>query len=675
MRQEIFGNTRDNNKGFTLIELLVALAVLVMAAAVFIPALTFVTKSYRSNYTKMTAGNIAVSVLEEIRAMPYDDIGTYGGNPSGAIPQTSSITVGNTVFRVNTRISWNSAKSTSTGTESDIALKGIKVTVSAPGVFSGVVEELGEINSIASRESEEAFVKNGHIRVHVKDSEDAVFAENPIHINLVSIPPTPSLNQSMNTDTAGNVLFGILDAGKYMVRARLSEGNVAGPGQKVEDGWIVLEDVEANDYQTSEAIIYMDKESNFSKLSVKLVKEGDEDGEPIISEGVMNLNWKSLDQDINVIANKSFTTADFVDGELPQSFFGPLWKTGTYNLSIRGVSGYANYDMGLSSSAKPLQPNGTEWDGTMQLNQLLKLRVPMMEGLSSANVYKEDTKADFEDAAYIINLLATDEGNGQLILDGSSTETNLTSFVETGGISASSASKNHQAEHISDGNNNTYWQAGNNSLPQWIAWDFGSNVKIRRVEILASQYGGGGGSRWSNVPKDFMLQCSFDEVNWTEVHGNSTLTNRTSGFQSFNASNPQSARYFRLYITDRHDRNAYVAVNEVRLYGVKGYANEGTRISKGKLLDNRPEFASAPQMRISWEDSTDADTSISVCTALTDSNTRPAESAFAEAVNGGCISNIARGSDIRGKYLWVMQKLETNDIEKTPSLDWLSIDY
>ena len=112
------------------------------------------------------------------------------------------------------------------------------------------------------------------------------------------------------------------------------------------------------------------------------------------------------------------------------------------------------------------------------------------------------------------------------------------------------------------------------------------------------------------------------------------------------------------------------------MYGADGYANVGIRISQGKLFDNRSEFASAPQFKISWEASTDAGTSVRVYTALTDSNTTtPTESEFIEAVNGGYISNIVTGSDIRGKYLWVMEKLETDDMTKTPSLDWLTIDY
>ena len=60
---------------------------------------------------------------------------------------------------------------------------------------------------------------------------------------------------------------------------------------------------------------------------------------------------------------------------------------------------------------------------------------------------------------------------------------------------------------------------------------------------------------------------------------------------------------------------------------------------------------------------------------MTDDAARPDESEFTEVANGGIIQGISEGSDIRGKYLWVMEKLETGDIMSTPSLDWLEINY
>ena len=264
---------KTKNNGFTIIELLVALAVLVMAAAAFVPALTFLTKANRANKIKMTASSIAAGVIEEIRALPYDEIGTAGGNPSGTIPQVSSITIGGVRYDVETRISWGSAKSSASGEENVVAVKNIQVTVSALGAFSGTVEKVDEILSTASRDSEEPLVKNGHIRVKLKD-----LMNNSLHcvtnVGVTGNPPL-SMNQAMTTDSSGEVLFGVLDAGEYTVRVKPPDGFAAGPGHRVDDdGWVIVENVEVNDYQVTEVAVYMSEISKLCKMTVRLVDPG-----------------------------------------------------------------------------------------------------------------------------------------------------------------------------------------------------------------------------------------------------------------------------------------------------------------------------------------------------------------------------------------------------------------
>lgn len=663
---------KTKNGGFSLVELLVALAILVIAVTAFVPSLSFVAKASQRNNIKMTAGNIAASVVEEIRALPYDEIGTAGGNPSGVIPQASTITVGGIDYQVETRISWGSAKSSVTGKTNIIALKTIRVAVKAPGAFSGAVEKIEEINSIASRESEESFIKNGHLRVSVRNAGDMPYIDDSITVRLVNEAPTPAADYTMATDMNGQVLFGILNAGTYKVNIKLPVGTYAAPWMSVTDGWIVLGNVEVNDYQTTEVRAYLDKADKYCKLSVKLVSADAPDGDPIVDAGTLSLNWQNDSYNFNLIENKSFDAYDFVDDMISQDFIGPLWRSGTYTLSIRNVTGYNDFDMEMEFSGKPLMPDGTLWDGLMlPPGQALELRVPMREG-TPGYFYSEDTKAEFDNATVLENLTAAEAEGGLLSLRESNTEVNLLELVAFGGTEASSAEGGYPVENISDGRDSTYWRAGNNTLPQWIQWNFGIDAKVTRVEIRASEYGGWGGNRWSNVPKNFNLQYSPDSIGWDNVLYNGTLSNRSNSYQIFNISEPQPTRYFRMYITSAYDGR--VAVNEVRLRGTAGYVNEGTRISRAIALD-RDEFASAPSFRINWEANTEADTYLKVYTAVTNSDVTPAESEFTEASNGGYISGITRGSDIRGKYLWVMEKLGTDNVAKTPSLDWLNIDY
>jgi prepilin-type N-terminal cleavage/methylation domain-containing protein len=658
---------KAKNKGFTLIELLVALAVLVMAAAAFVPALSFLAKSNRANKIKMTASSIAAGVVEEIRALPYDEIGTENGNPPGTIPQISSIMLSGVRYDVETRISWGSAKSSVSGAENVVAVKNIQVTVSAPGAFSGTVEKIGEIYSTASRDSEEPLTKNGHIRVKLKDSGDMPLGCVTI-VSLTGEPPV-SLSQVMTTDSGGEVLFGVLDAGEYTVRVKPPDGFAAGPGHRVDGGgWIVVEDVEVNDYQVTEVSVYMDEISEFCRISVRLVDSEDTEGPEIIIEGTMTLNWQGESSSINLVDNKRFSKDDFIDGALPYGFFGTLWSSGVYNIVITDVPGYNDYDMSLGAPGKPLLPDGTEWDGTMQMpGQSLEVRVPL-EAKTSGRFYREDTREDFEDASLIENLAVTEDG--LLVLGENQAEIDLVPILELPAqVSASSAAGSHPAWHICDRDEDTYWRENRIFGDSWVEWDFRMDGAVSRTEILAKESSGS-----STEPRGFRLQYSDNGTNWVTLYSGE-LDDGNDNYQVINIDNPQKARYFRLLITSRYGSwFVYAAVNEVRLIGSAGYAQEGARISRGIPL-NWPRFASAPRFTISWQAGAAAGTSVRVFTAVTDNAAIPDESEFTEVANGGFIPGIAEGSDIRGKYLWVMEKLETGDIMSTPSLDWLEINY
>jgi hypothetical protein len=110
----------------------------------------------------------------------------------------------------------------------------------------------------------------------------------------------------------------------------------------------------------------------------------------------------------------------------------------------------------------------------------------------------------------------------------------------------------------------------------------------------------------------------------------------------------------------------------VQLWSKPGYAFQGKRVSKVIPLGT---FTSAPVFKIYWSAILDADTSVKVSTAVTDSDVMPADSSFTAVTSGGAIPGIVKGANLTGKYLWIMESMSTSDITKTPSLDWLYIDY
>ena len=80
-----------------------------LAAVAFLPVFSFVAQAGRQNKERLTASTLASSVIEEIRAMDYDDVGTEGGNLSGSVPQQEKKTIDGVEYIINTSIDWMSA--------------------------------------------------------------------------------------------------------------------------------------------------------------------------------------------------------------------------------------------------------------------------------------------------------------------------------------------------------------------------------------------------------------------------------------------------------------------------------------------------------------------------------------------------------------------------------------
>lgn len=667
MRMWDSAETKAN--GFTLIELIVALAVLVLAAAAFVPAFTFVAEANQQNKLKMTASTIAASVLEEIRAVPYEEIGTRGGNPAGDIDQKKDITVGGVRYTVETAITWGDVTKPVDGSpvENPVAYKNIHVVVRAPGAFSGKLEKLDEIYSIASRESEETVVKDGHIRVTVKEPDGKPYTEASFEVNIVSEAPTPALNQTLSTDNTGMALFGLIKAGNYTVKVRIPENISAKPGQTVEEGWLVKRNVQVTGSIIAEAEFCMEADSKLGSMTVRLADA--DTGNTVTVDGRLTLGAKSGEVNINAVDDKKFTQVDFIGGELPPAFFGALWPGMAYSLSIQDMSGYANYDMELETAIKPLLPDNSEWDGTMPSPvRQLKLTVKVRAG--SAHFYKEDTKEDFDNAAQLQSITAIGDGGGFLQLASGDVLEDLAGKMN---VQASSSSSSHPASSSSDDDSNSYWQYGSSvNLPQWLQWDLGASANVGRLNILAKQFRTSGGSTYSRVPKNFKLQYSDDSVRWNDLI-DGVLINNTSDWQAFNIPSPKAARYYRLYMTSKYDSDRAVAINEVELLqAAKKYSTGGTRVSKGIPLN---KFTSAPVFKIRWSAAATGPTSVGVYTAVSTGASMPSADKFKQVANGGILPDITKGASLSGKYLWVMEKLGTTDTTKTPALDWLYIDY
>jgi prepilin-type N-terminal cleavage/methylation domain-containing protein len=171
-------------KGMTLLEVLISLVIIALAATTFLPLTVYVSQSIHRNQIKMAANSLAESVMEGIKALPYEDrdkitgliltqtdpitgliesqtaqIGTIGGNPPGQIPQTQTQPVGGTNYTVETMITWGTDGSNYT------AYKKIEIIVSAPSLPGKASTQQAKIQSLMAREGEVSIVPGGNLLV------------------------------------------------------------------------------------------------------------------------------------------------------------------------------------------------------------------------------------------------------------------------------------------------------------------------------------------------------------------------------------------------------------------------------------------------------------------------------------------------------------------------------
>lgn len=90
--------------GFNLIEVVVGLALFLLVAVALFSLMTSGLKIVNTDQHRTTALGIARKRMEHVKNLPYDDVGTVGGVPSGDLEQTLTEVWNNVTFTVTTGI-------------------------------------------------------------------------------------------------------------------------------------------------------------------------------------------------------------------------------------------------------------------------------------------------------------------------------------------------------------------------------------------------------------------------------------------------------------------------------------------------------------------------------------------------------------------------------------------
>lgn len=191
--------------GQSLIEIVITIGLL---AILFHAVFTLITAAFRvlgDSRARLTARHLTQTKIEEIKNVPFDDLGTVGGIPPGIIPQSETITRNGLDYTVTTSIIYIDDEFDGLAPSDPLATdyKRVRVETSWSGLFTSAVPVV-MLTDIAPQ-GLESTGSGGTIVITVFDANAQPVPETDIEIknSLVS----PEINLNIRTDANGRAIF------------------------------------------------------------------------------------------------------------------------------------------------------------------------------------------------------------------------------------------------------------------------------------------------------------------------------------------------------------------------------------------------------------------------------------------------------------------------------------
>lgn len=199
-------SSKTKTNGQILLSLLIGIALFaILANAIF----TLVSTSYDIvTFTKarIAAKQLAREKMEDVRNLPYNDIGTQGGIPSGSIPQTENIQRNGLNYIVSTSIIYIDDEFDLTAPNDLLPTdyKRIRIDVSWEGLASSSKNPVTLITDVAPK-GIETNSTGGTLSIVVFDSNAQPVSQ--AQVAITSTGTSPQVNLVLNTSSNGRVIL------------------------------------------------------------------------------------------------------------------------------------------------------------------------------------------------------------------------------------------------------------------------------------------------------------------------------------------------------------------------------------------------------------------------------------------------------------------------------------
>lgn len=330
---------RKNNTGFSIIEVVIVSAITTFIFAGLFASFQYSLPLMALSKAKLSAQSVANDRMEYFRSLPYDDVGTISGIPSGTIPQNSTVTLNGIRFKERILVEYVDDDADGTGVSDTNSIpsdyKRIKAEYS--WFSGGATSTIALVSNIVPR-SVETTAGGGTIRINVMDGYSNLLSG--AEVRLVNSSSTNPIDVTKYSDALGQVLFSGAPAdsdyevyvtanisGNQYSHAQTHEATTTNPNPTISPFALLEADVSTLTFQIGE----------LSSLNISTLSS--------ITEGTYEETFDDM------LSLDSTTTVDIDSGSLVlentagvykvsgQAFFGPLKPSTLLNWEFLRVEG------------------------------------------------------------------------------------------------------------------------------------------------------------------------------------------------------------------------------------------------------------------------------------------------------------------------------------------------